>query len=140
MKPHIIAIATAAALAAGIGSASAADNQAMTNNTAKKPMAPAAQSMSQDKMAQDNLTLTPSQERAAWRDIAREASSQTAPSNFAASVGTAVPGDITLRSVPARVARHVSALKPYDYALIEHKLLIVNPTDKKVVDVINRRA
>jgi hypothetical protein len=33
----------------------------------------------------------------------------------------------------------VSALTPYDCALLHNKLPIVNPTDKKVVDVIARR-
>jgi hypothetical protein len=51
-----------------------------------------------------------------------------------------MPGDVTLRSVPAKVASRVSSLKPYDYALLQGKLLIVNPGDKKIVDVINRRA
>jgi hypothetical protein len=35
MKLHLIAIATAAALTSGIGAASAADHQAMSNNSAK---------------------------------------------------------------------------------------------------------
>jgi hypothetical protein len=51
-----------------------------------------------------------------------------------------VPADVSIQSVPANVATHVSALKPYDYALLHGKLLIVNPADKKVVDVISRRA
>lgn len=137
MKAQLIAIATAAALVAGTAAASAADSQAMSN---KSSTSPSAQSMSQDSMAQDNLTLTRTQQRTAWRDIGREASNQNAPSNFTPAVGSTVPGDVTLQSVPSKVARRVSALKPYDYALIQHKLLIVNPTDKKVVDVISRHA
>ena len=62
MKLHLIAIATAAALASGIGAASAADHQAMSNTSAK----PAMQSM-----AKDNLSLTRSQQRTAWRDISK---------------------------------------------------------------------
>ncbi len=42
--------------------------------------------------------------------------------------------------MPAKVAARVSSLKPYDYALLQDKLLIVNPGDKKIVDVINRHA
>jgi hypothetical protein len=42
--------------------------------------------------------------------------------------------------VPAKLAVRVSSLKPYDYALLPNHLLIVNPNDKKVVEVINRRA
>ena len=127
MKLHLIAIATAAALASGIGVASAADHQAMSNISAK----PAMQSM-----AKDSLSLTRSQQRTAWRDI----SSQKAPGGFTASVGATIPNDLSLKPVPAKVATRISSLKPYDYALLHGKLLIVNPNDKKVVDVINRRA
>jgi hypothetical protein len=135
MKTKIIAIATVAALAAGIGSASAADNQAMSNSsTANKSM-----SSTMQPMAQDNLTLTPAQQRMAWRDIGRQAKDQTAP-NFTASVGATLPSDVSLRAIPAKVADRVSALKPYDYALIHDRLLIVNPSDKKIVDVISRHA
>ena len=131
MKLHLTAIATVAALASGIGVASAADHQAMSNNSAK----PAMQSM-----AKDTLSLTRSQQRTAWRDISKQASSQKAPGDFTASVGATVPNDLSLQPMPAKVATRISSLKPYDYAMLHGKLLIVNPNDKKVVDVINRRA
>ena len=138
MKLHLIAIAATATLASGIGAASAVDPQAMSKTTAP----PAMQSMAKNNpsMAKDSLSLTPSQERTAWRDLGKQATSQTAPTNFTAAVGATIPGDIALRSVPAKVAAHVSSLKPYDYALLQGKLLIVNPGNKKIVDVINRRA
>ncbi len=135
MKSHLIAI-TAAALVAGIGTASAADMHGKSNmasNTMSKT--PAMQSM-----AKDNLTLTRAQQRTAWKDLGKEASNQTAPSNFKASVGATIPGDVTIQAVPAKVAARVSALKPYDYARLDNKLVIVNPNDKKVVDVISRHA
>ena len=135
MKPHLLAIVAAAALASVASVACAADNQAMSNTSTSKTSPMPAQAM-----AKDSISLTRAQERTAWRDISREATSQKTPQNFAASVGTTVPADISLQSVPAKVATQVSALKPFDYALLHGKLLIVNPTDKKVVDVINRRA
>jgi hypothetical protein len=131
MKSHLIAI-TAAALVAGMGAASAADMHATSNTMSKTP---ATQSM-----AKDNLTLSRSQQRTAWKDLGKQASNQTAPSNFKASVGATIPGDITIQAVPAKVAARVSALKPYDFALLDNKLVIVNPNDKKVVDVISRHA
>jgi hypothetical protein len=134
MKSHLIAIVTATALASGMGAASAADSSAAS----KTP--PAMQSMTMQSMTKDNLSLTRSQQRTAWKDISKEASSQSAPANFKAAVGATIPGDIALQSVPADVASQVSSLKPYDYALLHHQLLIVNPTDKKVVDVIRHRA
>ncbi len=129
MKLQLIAIATTAALASGIGVASAADNHAMKSPTAVNAMA----------KAQDVLSLTPAQEHTAWRNLSKHANTQTAPSSFTASIGATMPSDISLRSVPAKVAARVSALKPYDYALLHNKLVIVNPTDKKVVGVITHR-
>jgi hypothetical protein len=131
MKSHLIAI-TAAALLAGIGTASAADMHTTSNTMSKTP--------AMQSMAKDNLTLSRSQQRTAWKDLGKQASNQTAPSNFKASVGATIPGDITIQAVPAKVAARVSALKPYDFALLDNKLVIVNPNDKKVVDVISRHA
>jgi hypothetical protein len=56
------------------------------------------------------------------------------------TIGATVPTEISLKPVPAKVATQVSTLRPYDYALLPDRLLIVNPSDKKVVDVINRHA
>ena len=127
MKLHLTTIATVAALASGIGVASAAGNHAMSNASTQS-------------MAKDSLSLTSAQERTAWKDISRQASSQMAPSGFTPTIGATVPTEISLKPVPAKVASQVSTLKPYDYALLQDKLLIVNPSDKKVVDVINRHA
>jgi len=127
MKLQLIAIATTAVLASGIGVASAADHHAMKSSSVQTTV-------------RDVLSLTPSQERTAWRDISKKANSQTTPSSFTASIGATMPSDISLRSVPAKVAARVPSLKPYDYALLHNMLLIVNPGDKKVVDVITHRA
>jgi hypothetical protein len=130
MNLHMTTIATVAALASGIGMAAAADNHAMSRISP-----PAMQSV-----AKDNLSLTRSQERIAWNDIKKQGTSQTSPSGFSASIGATVPDDISLKSVPSNLVSRVSALRPYDYALVQGRVLIVNPSDKKVVDVINRHA
>jgi hypothetical protein len=90
--------------------------------------------------AKDSLSLTTQQEKTALNDIGKHASTQNAPSDFKASVGTVVPKTVSLRQIPTRAANQVPALKPYDYAMFKNQLLIVNPSDKKIVDVISRRA
>jgi Protein of unknown function (DUF1236) len=117
-------------LAFSIGAAAAADQSA----TSKQPSTPPTASV-----AKDNLSLTTAQEKMAWRDISKRATSQHAPAGFAASVGNTVPNDITLRSIPRPVASELPTLRPYRYALLPNKLLIVNRSDKKIVDVINGR-
>jgi len=139
MKLHLLGVIAAVALTSAVGAASAAGNQA-TSNPSGSSNSMSKTSMPMQSAAKDSISLTRSQERTAWRDISREATSQKAPQHFAAAVGTTVPPALSIQSIPAKVATVVSALKSYDYALLHGKLLIVNPADKKVVDVINRRA
>lgn len=99
-----------------------------------------AASTMQPSASRDNLTLTIQQAKTALIDINKIASKQTGPSNFTASVGAVVPKTISLQRIPTDAARQVPALKSYDYALLKKRLLIVNPVDNKIVQVINRRA
>ena len=89
-------------------------------------------------MTKPGLSLTTAQQKLAWTDIGRTAPAQKTPADFTPHVGATIPKDVALKAVPANLGRQVSALKPYDYALLKRDLLIVNPGDKKVVDVINR--
>lgn len=130
MKFPLLPLA-AVLLIGSAGAAVAADHSAMS----RQPSKPATASMTKD-----NLSLTTAQEKLAWNDLSKQAASQRAPSNFSASIGTTVPKDITLHSIPKMVARSLPALKSYQYARLPNELLIVNPRDKKVVDVINSQA
>jgi hypothetical protein len=126
MKLPPLTSLTVLILATGMA-AHAADNNTMSSSNAPSG-------------AEDHLSLSRVQERTAWRDLSRSAKQQTAPSSFTPSVGATVPDGITLRAMPQRAANQLPALKPYDFALLQNKLLIINPNDKKVVDVISRKA
>ena len=86
--------------------------------------------------ASDTLNLNATQQKRAWNDINTRASNQDAPAGFDAAAGAVLPGALKIRAVPNKVARDVPALRPYDFALVQGKLLIVNPTDKKVAEII----
>jgi len=131
MKFPLLPLAASILLIGSIGVATAADQGAMSKQSSMSSTA---------SMAKDNLSLTSAQEKLVWRDLGKQAASQPAPSNFAASAGTTVPNDITLRPIPSKVASRIPGLKPYQFARLPKEILIVNPTDKKVVDVINRHA
>jgi hypothetical protein len=126
MKLPLLTCAAVLLVAAGTA-ARAADSKAMSGSNAQSAL-------------KDQISLSRAQERTAWRDLSRNAKQQTAPSSFTPSVGATVPDGITLRTMPQRAANQLPALKPYDFALLQNKLLIVNPNDKKVVDVISRKA
>ena len=55
-----------------------------------------------------------------------------APSVFEPSVGAMVPASVALRAWPSQVTGRIPAVRPYAYAVLDTKVLIVNPTDKKI--------
>jgi len=114
-KQTTIALAAAAALLSGVTAASALTVQPQ---------------------ASDLLSLNATQQKAAWNDLNKLASNQNPPSGFDATAGAVVPGAIKISSVPSAAAHAVPALRPYDFAMVQGKLLIVNPSDKKIAEVI----
>jgi Protein of unknown function (DUF1236) len=85
--------------------------------------------------ASDSLSLTNSQQKTAWRDL-HARNKQSAPSSFMAASGTAVPSTLKIEPVPSKTASAVPALRPYDFATVKGKLLIVKPSDRTIADVI----
>jgi len=131
MRANLVPSIVVIALASGMGLASAAPPSSST----MPPAAPAAKAA-----ANDSLKLTSAQEKTVWSDVSKQATKQKAPSGFTASVGTAVPTSISLRPVSSTLAGEIPALKTYQYAMVQDKVLIVNPADRKIVDVINHQA
>jgi hypothetical protein len=121
-KPATLAVAAMLAVSA-VPAASAANHMSSRNKTTG---------------ASDTLTLSDSQQKSIWNDVSRRASNETAPSGFNASVGTVLPSDVSTRPLPRRAARDVPAVKPYRYAMMQDKLLIVNPSDHKIADIVSK--
>jgi Protein of unknown function (DUF1236) len=59
-----------------------------------------------------------------------------APSGFAVTIGATVPKSVTMAPVNTKAAEAVPALKPYRFAVVQKKLIIVNPLDHKIAEVI----
>jgi hypothetical protein len=88
--------------------------------------------------ATDSLSLTRTQEQTIWQDVSQHQTSMKSPAGFTAQAGAAVPSKIKLHPLPRTVTKQVPATRPYEYAVLDNKqLLIVNPMDRKVVDIIN---
>jgi len=120
----------AVALLSGISVASAAGMSKSTTTTGSGSSLP---------QPSDTLTLTSSQQKMAWKDIKSQAQKETAPATFTAKIGAAVPKDLGTKPVPVSTANKVPALRPFQYALLDsNKLLIVNPTDHKVAEIITQ--
>jgi hypothetical protein len=116
-----LAMAAAAALLSGITAVSVAQAAQMHGSM----MTPS-----------DSLNLSATQQKTAWNDL-KQTSDQTAPSDFAAATGSKVPSAVTIKPVPTRTARDVSSLRPYDFAMVSGKILIVNPKDRTVAEVLS---
>lgn len=86
--------------------------------------------------ASDTLTLSDAQHASIWNDVSKHASNQNAPDGFNATVGEAVPSQLTTKPLPRQARRDVPEVRPYRYAMTEDKLLLVNPTDHKIADVV----
>jgi hypothetical protein len=127
MKKHISGALAAGLLLAGASAASAAPALPAHLNAAL--MAPA---------AQDTLNLTKKQRETAWNDLYVSWLNQMEPSRFHVTVGAVVPKGITTAPMTTKAASDVPALKPYKFAQLERKLVIINPADKKIAEVITR--
>jgi uncharacterized protein DUF1236 len=85
----------------------------------------------------DDLVLTGAQEYLIWRQVgSRNAPQRGAPLQFEASIYAVVPDSVALHALPAEVTGQIPIVKPYRYARLGNLLLIVNPTDRKIVDII----
>jgi hypothetical protein len=84
----------------------------------------------------DTLNLTSTQQKTAWNDLYMPSLNQKAPSGFNLIVGAVIPNSVTTAAVPSKAARAVPSLRPYNFAMVQGKLVIVNPSDKKIAEVI----
>jgi len=87
--------------------------------------------------ATDSLSLSSEQQQAAWNDLSGEPTSQ-APADFKAATSSAIPSTLRVRAIPAKTADDVPALQPYDYAKIQGEILIVNPRDMMIAEVVTQ--
>ncbi len=123
MRKHISVALATGLLLAGVSAASAAGTS-QSNSTTAQP-------------ASDTLTLTSTQQKTVWNDLHGQATEQKATAGFHATVGSIVPSTVKIEPMPNKAATDVPALKSFNFAMVNGKLLIVNPSDKKIVDVIS---
>jgi len=128
---------------AGISAASA--GPAMSRDNANAPAAKMRSDKTQSDKTQsanaaaqsgDTLTLSDAQRKTALQDLYMDSLNQDTPPGFDAVVGAKVPNTIVIAPVTAQAGSDVPALKPYSFAMVQRKLVIVNPSDRKIASVI----
>ncbi len=118
---HFRHVAIAAALLAGVGSASA-----QTTVITREPVE------TRTIVTTQPLALTPVQRRTIYRTIVREPV-ETAPPAVEYRVGTQVPQGARLYEVPDDVAVEVPAVRSYRYMRVNNHVVLIDPATSEVV-------
>jgi hypothetical protein len=85
----------------------------------------------------DTVILSAAQRKAVWNDLSKQATNQNA-SSFDGMTGTFVPSSVKIEPIPSKATANNPQLRPYDYAMVDHDLVIVDPTNKVIVDVLKK--
>ena len=84
------------------------------------------------------LSLSGAQEQLIYLSVMNE-KGEPVPSDFHPSIGVKVPPTLTLHKLPSRVIDRIPSARRYEYIkLPTDEVLLVDPTDRQVVDVISR--
>jgi hypothetical protein len=86
------------------------------------------------------LHLTPA-ERTAIRDAVRQDKGKPNPNaapKLPVSVGVQLPASTALRILPDAALAQAPAAKTVQYTVIENQVVLVDPTNMRVVDIINQ--
>ena len=84
---------------------------------------------------EQKLILTPAQRTAIYEQVSKD-KSKVAPKDFSPVIGADVPPMIELYMLPDEAVAGVPAAKLYKYTMVEGKVVLVDPTKMRVVDVI----
>jgi hypothetical protein len=85
----------------------------------------------------DTVILSAAQRSAVWKDLSKQAANQNA-SGFNARIGTFVPKSVKIEPMPSNVTANNPELRPYGFAMVGNKLVIVDPANKVIADVLTK--
>ncbi|MFY9841019.1 MAG: DUF1236 domain-containing protein [Xanthobacteraceae bacterium] len=128
-------IAVVAALLAGGTSLAIAQTSPQTPTSSGTKTAASAATTPQN--GTDTVILSEAQRRAIWNDLSKQATNQSA-SGFEAQIGTFMPSSVKIEPMPSNATANNPELRPYDYAMVDNYLVIVDPKNKVIVDVFKK--
>ena len=56
--------------------------------------------------------------------------------NISVNVGANLPGDVDIRPLPPSIIELVPEYRDYDYVVVDDEIVIVQPSTRKVVEII----
>ncbi len=84
---------------------------------------------------EQKLILSSAQRTAIYQEVSKDRS-KVAPKDFSPVIGADVPPMIELYMLPDDAIANVPEAKLYKYTMVENKVVLVDPTKMRVVDVI----
>jgi hypothetical protein len=84
---------------------------------------------------EEKLVLSPAQRNAIYDQVSKDKSKVEAKS-FSPEIGADVPPMIELYTLPDDAVAGAPAAKIYKYTMVDNKVVLVDPTKMRVVDVI----
>jgi len=84
---------------------------------------------------EQKLILSQAQRTAIYDQVSKD-KSKVAPKDFSPVIGADVPPMIELYALPDDAVAGVPAAKLYKYTMVENKVVLVDPTRMRIVDVI----
>lgn len=84
-----------------------------------------------------NLTL---EQRFTIREIVKDKKAEGASADVQAAVGEAVPAGVTPQPMPSDIGQKVPQIKAHKYFVTARQIVIVDPKDNKVAEVIKLEA
>jgi hypothetical protein len=88
-------------------------------------------------LKQAPLVLTSAQKAIIQENVKRDSSKRASPVKFTAEVGAQVPPSLELYILPDRALSEVPQAKLVKYTVVDNKIVLVDPTNMRVVDVID---
>jgi hypothetical protein len=85
------------------------------------------------------LQLSESERNAVREAVSQEKTYQKTPTGFAAEGGADVPRSIAPMPLPRPLVYDVRVLQQYDYAKLDKNVIVIDPMNMKVGDVIERK-
>jgi Protein of unknown function (DUF1236) len=127
MSSNLLALVTAGALMLG-----SLGGPVLAQTT--KPSSPGDDAPVSGAIEQKPL-LTSAQRGAIYTQVSKD-KSKSAAKGFSAVIGADVPPMIELYALPDDALAEVPAVKLYKYTMVEDKVVVVDPTRMRVIDVI----
>lgn len=85
----------------------------------------------------DTVILSAAQRNIVWNELSKQATNQNV-AGFDATIGTFAPSTVKIESIPSKVTANDPSLQPYDFAMVDQKLVIVDPSNKVIADVLTQ--